>query len=105
MPRWIIPRGKNSDRNLRAQRYGNQAPIFANARSYSGVQRSGMSSDAGQSVDRAATTHRHSLNRGAGTSTVPNNELNRRVRVSFSGRRPRQCEQWRRSALYSATRA
>jgi hypothetical protein len=64
-----------------------------------------MSSDAGQSVDCAATAHRHGLNRGAGTSTAPNNELNRRVRASFSGRRPRQCEQWRRSAQYSATRA
>jgi len=45
------PIGKNSDRNRRAPRYGKQAPIFANVRSYSGVQRSGMSSDAGVSVD------------------------------------------------------
>ena len=60
---------------------------------------------AGASVDRTAIAHRQGLNRGAGTSTVRNNEFNRRVRVSFSGRRPRQCEQRRRSALYSATRA
>jgi hypothetical protein len=62
-----------------------------------------MSSDAGQSTDRAAIAHRQGLNRGAGTSTVPNNEFNRRVRVSFSGRRPRQREQRRRSAQYSET--
>jgi hypothetical protein len=64
-----------------------------------------MSSDAGVSVDRAAIAHWQGLNRGAGTSTVPNSVFNRRVRVSFSGRRPRQCEQRRRSALYSATLA
>jgi hypothetical protein len=80
-------------------------PIFANVCSYSGVHRSGMSSDAGHSVDRAVTAHRQGLKRGAGTSTVPNSEFNRRVRVSFSGRRRRQCEQRRRSTLYSATLA
>ena len=64
-----------------------------------------MRSDAGQRVDRALTAHRQGLNRGAGTSTVPNNEFNRRVRVSFSERRPRQWGQRRRSAQYSATRA
>jgi len=37
-----------------------------------------MSSDAGVSVGRAAIAHRQDLNRGAGTSTVPNNEFNRR---------------------------
>jgi hypothetical protein len=41
-----------------------------------------MSSDAGQSVDRAVTAHRQGLKRGAGTSTVPNSEFNLRVRVS-----------------------
>ena len=56
-------------------------PIFANVRSYSGVQRSGMSSDAGVSVDRTAIAHRQGLNHRAGTSTVPNNEFNRRARV------------------------
>ena len=35
---------------------------------------------------------------------MPNSEFNRRARVSFSGRRLWQCEQRRRSALYSATR-
>ena len=49
--------------------------------------RSGMSSDAGQSVDRAVTAHRQGLKRGAGTSIVPNSEFKRRVRVSFGGRR------------------
>jgi hypothetical protein len=51
------------------------------------------------------TAHGQGLNRGAGISTAPNNEFNHRVRVSFSGRRPWQCEQRRRSAQYSATRA
>jgi hypothetical protein len=46
-----------------------------------------MSSDAGESVDRSLIAHRQGLNRGAGTSTVPNSEFNRRARVSFSGRR------------------
>jgi len=64
-----------------------------------------MSSDAGGSVDRTAIAQRQGLNRGACTSTVPNNEFNRRVRVSFSGRRTRQCKQRRRSALNSAARA
>ena len=63
-----------------------------------------MSSDAGQSIDRAVTAHPQGLRRGAVTSIVPNSEFNRQVRVSFSGRRPRQCEQWWRSTLYSATR-
>jgi len=99
------PIGKNSDRNCRARRYGNQAPSFANVRSYSGVHRSGMSSDAGASVDRSVIAHRQGLNRGAATSTVPNNEFNCRERASFSERRLWQCEQRRRSALYSATRA
>jgi len=63
-----------------------------------------MSSDAGESVDRSLIAHRQGLNRGEGTSTVPNSEFNRRARVSFSGRRLWQCEQRRRSALYSATR-
>jgi hypothetical protein len=98
------PSGKNSDRSRRAQRYGNQAPIFANVRSYSGVHRPGMSSDAGQSADRAVTAQGQGLKRGAGTSTVPNSEFNRRVRVSFSRRRPRQCEQRRRSARRQSCR-
>jgi len=76
-----------------------QAPSFADVRSYSGVHRSGMSSDAGGSVDRSLIAHRQCLNRGDGTSTVPNSDLNRRARVSFSGRRLWQCEQRRRSAL------
>jgi hypothetical protein len=41
------------------------------------VQRSGMSSDAGLSVDRTLIAHRQGLKRGAATSTVPNNEFNR----------------------------
>jgi hypothetical protein len=65
-----------------------------------------MSSDAGESADRTAIAHRQGLNRSAGPSTVPDNEFNRRARVSSSGRRRRQCEQQRRSnALYSATLA
>lgn len=64
-----------------------------------------MSSGAGESVDRTAIAHRQGLNGGASTSIVPNNEFNRRARVSFSGWRLWQCEQRRRSALYSVTRA
>jgi hypothetical protein len=49
-------------------------------RSYSGVHRSGMISATGLSVRREFTAHRHGLNRGARTSTVPNNDTNRRER-------------------------
>ncbi len=99
------PSGKNSDRNRQAQRYSSQAPIFANVRAYSGVHRSGMSSDAGQSVDRAVTAHRQGLKPGSGTSTVLNSEFDRRVRVSFRPRRCRQRGRRRRTTQYSATRA
>lgn len=85
------------------QRYGNQATIFASARACSGVQRSGTSSNAWLEVDCAAIAHWQGLTRDAGTTTVPNNAFSRRVRVSFSGRRLRECAR-RRSALYSATR-
>jgi len=82
-----------------------QAPNFANVRSYSEMHRSGMSSDAGQSVAGDVTAHGQGLNRGADTSTALNSEFNRRVRVSFRARKCRQRGQRRRTARYSESRA
>src|SRR5712664_554762 len=81
--RWLIvsiigalsSSGKNSSSNLRARRYGSHAPILARTRSYSGVQRSGMISAAGAMVRRDATPQRQGQNRGARTSTTPNNDV------------------------------
>jgi hypothetical protein len=76
---WLAERQK-----LRQQRprpaVGNSEPIFATIRSYSGVHRSGMISVIGLSVRRQVTAHRHGVKRGARTSTVPNNDTNRRER-------------------------
>ncbi len=63
---------------------------MAMTRSYSGVRRSGIISATGLSVCRRVTAHRQGKNRGARTSTVPNNEASRRVRTSLSGRCSRQ---------------
>jgi hypothetical protein len=66
-------------RQARAQRL-DRAADFATVRSYSGVHRSGMISATGLSVRRQVTAHRHGVKRGARTSTVPNNDTNRRER-------------------------
>ena len=47
--------------------------------SYSGVHRSGIISATGLRICWRATAHRQGKNRGARTSTVPNNEDSRRA--------------------------
>jgi hypothetical protein len=59
---------------------GNSGPICATVRSYFGVHRSGIISATRLSVRRQATAHRYGVKRGERTSTVPNNDTNRRER-------------------------
>ncbi len=65
-----------------------RAPNSACTCSSSGVQRAVNSAQTGETVTSArgvVRRQRHTLNRGASTSTVPNSVCSRRVRRSLSG--------------------
>jgi len=87
-----------------------RAPNSACTRSSSGVQRAVSSAQTGKTVASAMSMsmgwrqrQRHSLNRGASTSTVPNSVCSRRVRRSLSGCRTPHAAQTRWWAACSAT--
>jgi len=83
------------------------APNSACTRSSPGVHRVVNSAQTGENV-LASTMgadgpQRHTLNRGASTSTVPNSVCSQRGRRSLSGCSTPHCRQTRQWAAYSAT--
>jgi len=80
--------GSKASRMRTPSRNEVRAPSSACTRSSSGVQRavnSVQTGETGTSARGVVKRQRHSLNRGASTSTVPNSVCSRRVRRSLSG--------------------
>ena len=98
--------GSKRSRIPAASRNEVRAPNSACTRSSSGVHRAVSSAQTGETVTSVMGTgwrQRHILNRGASTSTVPNNVCSRRVRLSLSGYSTPHSWQTRQRAAYSAT--
>ena len=99
--------GSRVSRIRAASRNEVRAPSSACTRSSSGVQRAVNSAQTGENSTVPAMgvvrRQRHTLNRGASSSTVPNRVCSRRVRRPLSGRSARHSGQTRWWAAYSAT--
>jgi hypothetical protein len=105
---WFVGEtGSRVSRIRAASRNEVRAPNSACTRSSSGVQRAVSSVQTGEnvlaSIMGANGRQRHTLNRGASTSTVPNRVCSRRVRRSLRGCSIPHAAQARWWAAYSAT--